>query len=280
MEQIEEETDSLSHSSPTIVDDDDHGSSEEEEDEALRPGPWRIIGVMSELFDNALAVTVGWLHSTSTYYFYITERLETQRSRQSHDLHHIPTLPPDSFQLVSSRSEDPTASTSSESVTADSSVDIQVAWDDNSYLLYNKEKAYDIWNRIRRRPMELLLASYHAVLANTQYVCYLLIVLNITVNGSILSLAYAILMFLWGLLSIPWPTKRFWLTLMFYNMFVLLVKYGFQFQQVDWSGSPESGLYWPRVLGVEKKDDFLKNTIWDILLLVSLFFHRHLLQVM
>ena len=128
--------------------------------------------------------------------------------------------------------------------------------------------------------MELLLASYHAVLANTQYVCYLLIVLNITVNGSILSLVYAILMFLWGLLSIPWPTKRFWLTLMFYNMFVLLVKYGFQFQQVDWSGSPESGLYWPRVLGVEKKDDFLKNTIWDILLLVSLFFHRHLLQVM
>jgi len=127
-----------------------------------------------------------------------------------------------------------------------------------------------------KRLMKLLRAVYYATLANTQYICYLLIILNITVNGGALSLIYAGLLFLWGLLSIPWSTKRFWLTLMFYNMSVILIKYGFQFQQVDWPGSPESGLYWPRVLGVEKKDDF---AIWDTILLVSLFFHRYFMQV-
>ncbi|XP_065913262.1 piezo-type mechanosensitive ion channel component 1-like isoform X2 [Dysidea avara] len=262
--------------SPTIVIDDDQGTSEEEDDRALRPGRWRIIGVMLELLDNALAMAVGWLRGTSIYYFYILEQLEAQRSQESRDLQHVPELPSQGPQLVSASSEDPTPASSSEPVSGESPVD--TALYDDSYLLYNKEKVYKIWDRIKHRPMELLVTSYYAVLANTQYICYLLIVLNVTVHGSVLSLVYAVLMFLWGLLSIPWPTKRFWLTLMFYNMFVILVKYGFQFQQVDWSGSPESGLYWPRVLGVEKKDDFLKNTIWDIMLLVSLFFHRHLLQ--
>jgi len=51
-----------------VVDNDDHGSSEEDDDEALHPGPWKIISVVSKLFVNVLAMAIGWLHSTSTYF--------------------------------------------------------------------------------------------------------------------------------------------------------------------------------------------------------------------
>jgi len=103
--------------------------------------------------------------------------------------------------------------------------------------------------------------------------------MNVIVNGCVLSLVYATLMFLWGLLSIPWLTRRFWLTLMFYTIFVILVKYAFQFEEIDWPITENSGLYWPHVLGVEKRNGFLSNVVWDIMLLISLFFHRSLLIV-
>lgn len=108
-----------------------------------------------------------------------------------------------------------------------------------------------------------------------------MIVISVIVSGSVLSLICAALMFLWGLLSIPWPTKRFWLTLIFYTMFVIMVKYAFQFRAVE---APEDeddrgGLYWPHVLGIEKRSNFLRNVVWDILLLISLFYHHSLLIV-
>ena len=106
-----------------------------------------------------------------------------------------------------------------------------------------------VWKRFIRRPLQFVIALYYAALANTEYVCYFVIIINVIVNGSILLLSYAALMFLWGLLSIPWPTKRFWLTLMFYTMFVILVKYGFQFEPIDDRPDDEinSGLHWPHV---------------------------------
>jgi len=256
---------------------------EMEEDDVEKRGPsrlWKVIAMVAALLDRSLlAMVINWLNSHSKYYVCLEEKLKDQ-DRQAPDLQLLPAR--DATAPAASESsgdealvEDTTVSGGSPPVSEDSFIDYAPAGP-HYELLQDKEK---IQEEIKKRLMELLKAVYYAMLANTHYICYLLIVLNVTVNGSILSLVYVALMFLWGLLSIPWPTKRFWLTLMFYNMSVILVKYGFQFQQVDWSGSPESGLYWPRVLGVEKKDDFFKSAIWDIMLLVSLFFHRYYMEV-
>ena len=136
-------------------------------------------------------------------------------------------------------------------------------------------------NEYTRRFKRLGRALYYVFLSNNQYVPFFFIILNIIINGSLLSLIYAVLLFGWGLLSVPWPSKRFWLSLIFYTMFVLVVKYGFQFHAISfWSNFDDSsGLYPPRLIGIEKREDFLANAVVDILLLMFLLIHRGLLFV-
>ena len=129
----------------------------------------------------------------------------------------------------------------------------------------------------------LIRAIYYYLIANTAHICYFFVIMNIIFNGSVLSLMYAIILFFWGLLTIPYPTQRFWLVMIFYTMLVVLVKYGFQFQ--DFSAEElalletNRGLPVLKVLGIEKADNFLTIAVWDILLLLSLILHRALLKV-
>ena len=126
----------------------------------------------------------------------------------------------------------------------------------------------------------LLQAIAYFLLANTAHVCYFFMILSIINNGSVLSLVYAVLLFFWGLLTVPSPTKRFWLVMIFYTMTVLLVKYGFQFREIQNVPEPFSGLPVLQVIGVDfSEDNFLYNAIWDILLLLSLVIHRAILKV-
>lgn len=129
----------------------------------------------------------------------------------------------------------------------------------------------------------LIRAIYYFLIANTAYVCYFFVIMNIIFNGSVLSLVYAIILFYWGLLTIPSPTQRFWLAMIFYTMLVVLVKYGFQFRDFDTDIQSmlemTRGLPVLQVLGIQKADNFLSIAVWDILLLLSLILHRALLQV-
>ncbi len=134
------------------------------------------------------------------------------------------------------------------------------------------------------RPRRLLVALYYMFLSHSDYLVWFLLILNIILNGSVLSLFYAVLIFGWGLLSIPWPTKRFWICLILYTMLVLIVKYGFQFYDLDtvfWSDRFDNatGLYPPRIIGILHHDNFLVNAVWDVLLLISILMHRSLLKV-
>lgn len=139
------------------------------------------------------------------------------------------------------------------------------------------EKALKATSRLRR----LSTAIYYFLLAHSDYPVFFFIILNIVLNGSVLSLVYAILLYSWGLLSIPWPTRKFWLSLIFYTMSVLVIKYAFQFRDIPyWSEkfTPSSGLYPPRVLGILHQKNFFTNAVWDILLLIALLLHRGLLM--
>ena len=139
-----------------------------------------------------------------------------------------------------------------------------------------EERAYKATSRLRR----LSTAIYYFLLAHSDYPVFFFIILNIILNGSVLSMVYAFLLYTWGLLSIPWPTRKFWLTLIFYTMSVLLIKYAFQFHEINyWKEhfDSTSGLYPPLVLGILHRKDFFTNAVWDILLLIALLLHRGLL---
>lgn len=62
------------------------------------------------------------------------------------------------------------------------------------------------------RALRLLQAMYQCVAAHSELLCYFIIILNHMVTASAASLVLPVLVFLWAMLSIPRPSKRFWMT--------------------------------------------------------------------
>lgn len=62
------------------------------------------------------------------------------------------------------------------------------------------------------RTLRLLWALYQCVAAHSELLCYFTIILNHMVTASATSLVLPVLVFLWAMLSIPRPSKRFWMT--------------------------------------------------------------------
>ena len=156
---------------------------------------------------------------------------------------------------------------------------------DDRQMIEFEEQFSNVAEKYSKRPVRLLKALQHALLAHVEYVVFFLVILNVTLNGSLLSLGYACLLFAWGLFCIPWPSKAFWLTMIFYSMLVLVVKYGFQFYDIDYKDEnlrSKTGFSVATILGIQyyhNSADFFKNAAWDMLLLISLLLNRGLLKV-
>ena len=67
------------------------------------------------------------------------------------------------------------------------------------------------------RLYRLLVATYYVLIAKSELVCYFLMILNHMLTASLLSLPLPIFVFLWGMLSVPRPTKTFWITVITYT---------------------------------------------------------------
>lgn len=119
-------------------------------------------------------------------------------------------------------------------------------------------------------------------LSNNIYVTLFLIPVSIILNGSLLSLVHAVLLFGWGAFMLHRPTRRFWNVMIFYTMFELVVKYAFQFHKIPyWKANYDinSGLYPPRLIGIEFEPNFVGNSVVFIFLLISLLVQRELTPV-
>ncbi|KAM6325133.1 LOW QUALITY PROTEIN: piezo-type mechanosensitive ion channel component 1 [Podargus strigoides] len=142
--------------------------------------------------------------------------------------------------------------------------------------LEESEQFYQSHNRF----LKLLLAGYRCVAAHSELVCYFIIILNNMVTASVISLFLPILVFLWAMLSIPRPSKRFWMTAIIFTEVMVVVKYLFQFGFFPWNGyamlvrNEGKPFFPPRILGLEKTDRYIK---YDLIQLLALFFHRSLL---
>ncbi|XP_062997362.1 piezo-type mechanosensitive ion channel component 1 [Elgaria multicarinata webbii] len=134
--------------------------------------------------------------------------------------------------------------------------------------------------RSQNRFAKLLLACYHFVASHSDLLCYFVIILNNMVTASVISVVLPILVFLWAMLSIPRPSKRFWMTAIVYTEVMVVVKYLFQFGFFPWNSYTTLVRYEarpffpPRILGLEKTDSYIK---YDLVQLLALFFHRSLL---
>ncbi|XP_042653559.1 piezo-type mechanosensitive ion channel component 1 isoform X2 [Tyto alba] len=136
------------------------------------------------------------------------------------------------------------------------------------------------FHQSHNRFLKLLLAGYRCVAAHSELLCYFIIILNNMVTASVISLFLPILVFLWAMLSIPRPSKRFWMTAIIFTEVMVVVKYLFQFGFFPWNGytmlvrNEGKPFFPPRILGLEKSDRYIK---YDLIQLLALFFHRSLL---
>ncbi|XP_047423768.1 piezo-type mechanosensitive ion channel component 2-like isoform X2 [Mugil cephalus] len=127
--------------------------------------------------------------------------------------------------------------------------------------------------------LQLCFALYNILAARSETVCYLVIVLNHMVSASCLTLVLPVLVFLWAMLSVPRPSKTFWMTAIIYTEATIVIKYFFQFGFFPFNQKLEvdrsKPFHPPNILGVEKKEGYV---IYDLLQLLALFYHRAILK--
>lgn len=131
------------------------------------------------------------------------------------------------------------------------------------------------------QPRFLLLfyAMYNTLVARSEMVCYFVIILNHMISASIITLLLPILIFLWAMLSVPRPSRRFWMMAIVYTEVAIVVKYFFQFGFFPWNKELELNkdkpYFPPNIIGVEKKEGYV---LYDLIQLLALFFHRSILK--
>lgn len=97
-------------------------------------------------------------------------------------------------------------------------------------------------------------------------------------NASILSLPLPIMVFLWGTLTFPRPSKTFWVTIIAYTQTVVVIKCLCQFEAWPFNSTPipTNQPFAPaRILGIEKKKGY---ATYDLILLLVVFCHRVILK--
>ncbi|XP_055851574.1 piezo-type mechanosensitive ion channel component isoform X3 [Episyrphus balteatus] len=127
--------------------------------------------------------------------------------------------------------------------------------------------------------IEALISAWYAILSNTDLICYIVVFINQVINASIISLPLPLMVFLWGTLSLPRPTKTFWITLIAYTQALVLIKCVCQFRLI-WSNYinmplPNQPLAAVKIIGIGLNQHYAN---YDLLLLLVLFFHRFVLK--
>ncbi|XP_063358294.1 piezo-type mechanosensitive ion channel component [Cydia amplana] len=126
--------------------------------------------------------------------------------------------------------------------------------------------------------LHLAYALWFAVLAHTDIVCYIMVFINQIQSATILSIPLPMMVFLWGTLTIPRPTKTFWVTLIAYTEVIVLIKSMFQFEILPWNQKiylTNVPFTAPRIIGIERKGNY---ALYDLLLLLIIFLHRFMLK--
>ncbi|XP_018079667.1 piezo-type mechanosensitive ion channel component 2 isoform X2 [Xenopus laevis] len=129
------------------------------------------------------------------------------------------------------------------------------------------------------RPLQLIYALYNTLVARSEMVCFFVIILNHMISASMITLVLPILIFLWAMLSVPRPSKRFWMTAIVYTEVTIVIKYFFQFGFFPWNKNvdytKDKPYFPPNIMGIEKKEGYVH---YDLVQLLALFFHRSILK--
>ncbi|KAI3374769.1 hypothetical protein L3Q82_021318 [Scortum barcoo] len=146
-------------------------------------------------------------------------------------------------------------------------------------MFYDEElEQSDLFYQKQPLILQFCYALYNMLVAHSEMVCYLVIIINHMVSASCATLVLPITIFLWAMLSVPRPSKRYWMTAIVYTEVTIVIKYFFQFGFFPFNQNKidkNKPYHPPNIIGVEKKDGYVH---YDLVQLLALFFHRSILK--
>eukprot|EP00794_Sanderia_malayensis_P018687 gene18687-20574_t len=228
-------------------------------------------------FEQTANELIEYFNEVSADYRAIAVQLEKERRIKYKEHAKVSQMKVSQASAVSTSSPAKSSSSGSSS-SAKNNEDDSDTW---SFITMDEDDT-DGWQTQDSVGVRLSVAFYYAMLANTDLLCYALMIVNHMYYASILSIPIPFFVFLWGMLSIPRPTKRFWIAVITYVELVIVVKYVLQFEFVSFNDcanyqteTRNTPLCAPRIIGIERGAN---STICDLLLLLGLFFHRFALK--
>ncbi|KAI4464688.1 hypothetical protein MML48_3g00017133 [Holotrichia oblita] len=125
--------------------------------------------------------------------------------------------------------------------------------------------------------IRFLLSIWYIILSHSDILCYFAIFLNQVRSATFLSLPLPLMVFFWGTLTVPRPSKNFWITIIAYTQMIVLIKCVFQFEFLPWNESSlqVSAINPARIFGVERRSQY---AAYDLILLLIVYFHRYMLK--
>ncbi|KAK9732190.1 Piezo [Popillia japonica] len=125
--------------------------------------------------------------------------------------------------------------------------------------------------------IRFLLSIWYIILSHSDILCFFAIFLNQVRSATFLSLPLPLMVFFWGTLTVPRPSKNFWITIIAYTQLIVLIKCVFQFDFLPWNSQTLHGssINPAKIFGVERRSQY---AAYDLILLLVVYFHRYMLK--
>jgi len=166
--------------------------------------------------------------------------------------------------------------------------DFREHWEGRSmHLVFSESDVERLEDEAAAKGLERHLAARfitavgNCIAAHTDVLAYVIACIAHARCAGLITLPLPALIFFWGTLASPRPSKNFWITLITYTELEIVVKFIFQFGFFAWNkpssleANARSPMSLPDVFGVQKMNYF---AFWDVALLIALFFHRYMLR--
>ncbi|XP_050294908.1 piezo-type mechanosensitive ion channel component-like isoform X2 [Anthonomus grandis grandis] len=127
--------------------------------------------------------------------------------------------------------------------------------------------------------LKLIRALWFMLITNTEWWCYCVIILIQTTKGDMMTLPIILFTFGWGVLTVPRPTKTFWIVSISYTLIMVGIKLIFLLDVINWDFNPrrsENLFFPPQFIGMTKTI----NLYISLINLAVLFLHRGILQML
>nr|CAH7718575.1 unnamed protein product [Callosobruchus chinensis] len=149
-----------------------------------------------------------------------------------------------------------------------------------------KKPPKEITHEERPNVIKMVQSLWIITLAKSDLLCYYLIIMNQIMFCEVITLPLVILVFGWGTLSNPRPSKTYWIIMLGYVEWVILLKCIFQFEvmpgnvireKVEFKSrlQKDNPFFPPLIFGLHSKEWYY---IWEMFILFAIIIHRQYLK--